>query len=212
MRDHCRSRRIARFGLVSVSPLALAAGLIAAGAAPASADPCSFSGTPSVWSLGSSGNWGTGSNWTPSGAPNSSTTDVCIVDNTSTVTLDISSASIQNLQIASGNTLLASHALNIFGGSILNSGALDITGTPGFTILELENSATTLSGGGTVTLDSTAASAYLRGNGVTLTNVDNTIQGFGTIGDSGTLAIPMKKRSTPTSPAGPSASAQGAAP
>ena len=50
----------------------------------------------------------------------------------------------------------------------------------------------TLSGGGTVTLDTIATnggSAFIEGNGETLTNTNNTIQGTGIIGNGNLVLI-----------------------
>src|SRR5271165_3834478 len=159
--------------------------MLAFSAAPAFA-ACTLT-SPSTWSFGASGDWNTGGHWTPSGVPNSSSTNVCIVD---TVSLDVS-VSVASLQLALGNGLNvnAGETLNIFGPSFLNAGAFAINGASGNAIVNIDGN-TSLSGGGTLTLNSGAGgSAFLRGSGTTLTNVDNTIQGSGEIGDSGALAI-----------------------
>jgi hypothetical protein len=76
-------------------------------------------------------------------------------------------------------------------GAIDNAGIIQQNGGNGSNgTLSIGNSVT-LSGGGTVTLSTTAASggtAILSGNGQTLTNVNNTIQGTGLIGN-GSLAL-----------------------
>ena len=76
---------------------------------------------------------------------------------------------------------------NIFG-TISDRGTFVIDGTSSNAIVNL-GSAVTLSGGGVVTLKSGSGNAFLRGNGFTLTNTADTIQGAGLIGDSGALAI-----------------------
>jgi hypothetical protein len=184
-------RRIARRALVSVSPLALAAGLLAFAATPAAAS-CTLTGTLSTWFLGASGNWNTAGNWSPSGVPNSSTTNVCIVDGLSTVTLD-TSPSVASLQIASGNGLDISSGqrLNIFGPSLVNAGAIQITAGSNNAQLST-NGPVSLTGGGTVTLSNSATNvAYIAQavGGSPLTNVDNTIKGSGNIGSNTGLAF-----------------------
>ena len=193
MRTKSLSRRIARVGLVSVSPLALAAGLIAGAASPAAAASCTLTSAVS-WALGGSGNWNASGHWNPSGVPNSSSTNVCIVDSAnSVVTLDIT-ASVASLQIGSGNGLSMNGGttLNIAGPSWINAGSFVINGGGGSnTFVQLGGNAA-LSGGGTVQMNvnpSSGGSAFLRGSNVTLTNVDNTIQGAGYIGDSGALTL-----------------------
>ena len=78
-------------------------------------------------------------------------------------------------------------------GSIVNKGAITVIAGNGYnnSVLQLQAN-TTLTGGGTVTLSSDGtATAFIQQatNGLTLTNADNTIQGYGTIGNGGlTLA------------------------
>lgn len=55
-----------------------------------------------TWADGNS-DWNTASNWNPATIPDGTSTNVCITDGTSTVTLDISPA-IANLKIGSGNS------------------------------------------------------------------------------------------------------------
>src|SRR5271157_2316811 len=70
---------------------------------PAALGQCTLGGTVTTWTDGNS-NWLNGGNWN-SGAPNSATS-ACITDGTSTVTLDSNSVlSVDDLQLASGNTL-----------------------------------------------------------------------------------------------------------
>jgi hypothetical protein len=134
---------ITRKHLAAASPTTIALGMLAFSAAPAFADSCSLSGTPSVWS-DANGNWNIAGNWTPSGVPGSGAS-VCIVDNTSTVSLNVG-ATVGNLQIASGNTLIIQTQLNLdSGGTFANSGLITMPNTT----LQLNGSAT-LTGGGTV--------------------------------------------------------------
>jgi fibronectin-binding autotransporter adhesin len=157
--------------------MAVAASLVLA-AAPAQAATCTLSG-PTTWSLGASGVWGTAGNWTPATVPNSSSTNVCIVDGASTVSMN-GSFSVGDLQLAGGNTLaVGGNTLNVGGTSILNAGAVTI----GNGNLTLGNNVT-LSGGGTITTTSDVFINQASG-GLTLTNVDNTIQGTGQYGQNG---------------------------
>ena len=89
---------------------------------------------------------------------------------------------------ASSTYTTADGAVTDLDGSIVNNGTFLVNGSAGNAIVQL-GSAVTLSGGGTVTLESKTGSAFLRGSSLTLTNTNNTIQGAGNIGDSGALAI-----------------------
>jgi hypothetical protein len=179
------SRRIARLGLLSASPIALSVGLMAFAATPAAAvsvPSCTLS-TPTVWSDGN-GTWGMSANWTPGVIPDSSTANVCITDGTSTVTIPDISPTFASLQIGGGNTLTTdgSHALEMFGPSLMNNGNLNLNGA-----LELHGDVT-LSGSGTLTMTgvpnpSTGGQIGTDGNDRTLTN-QSTIQGSGLIGSN----------------------------
>ena len=78
-------------------------------------------------------------------------------------------------------------------GSIINKGNLLVKGGGGSNTFLYAPANVTLTGGGTVTLDTTASgggNAYLYPyNGSTLDNVDNTIQGEGIIYNNGTTLI-----------------------
>ncbi|HEY7388103.1 MAG TPA: S-layer family protein [Bryobacteraceae bacterium] len=156
-------------------------GIVGMGSKQAPAATCILS-SPTTWTLGSSSVWGTAGNWTPATVPNSNSTNVCIVDGTSTVSLN-GSFTVGDLQLASGNTVaLGGNTLNVGGTSIVNAGA--ITSANGN--LTLQNNVT-LSGGGTIT---TTSDTFINqaSAGLTLTNMDNTIQGTGQYGQNG-LAI-----------------------
>jgi hypothetical protein len=78
-------------------------------------------------------------------------------------------------------------------GSIVNNGNIQLNGGSGNnTFMNLLGN-TTLSGGGTVTLNSSTGTgaAYIQQNsgGLTLTNTDNTIQGYGVIGNGGLAVV-----------------------
>jgi autotransporter passenger strand-loop-strand repeat protein len=70
-------------------------------------------------------------------------------------------------------------------GAIVNSGAISIDATAGFTDLMVNGSSATLTGGGTVELsDSLGNRIYAAAAADTLTNVNNTIEGAGQIGNT----------------------------
>jgi hypothetical protein len=128
------------------------------------------------------GNWGDSRNWTPHQVPNSST-NTCITDGTSTVTLNYGGQTA-DLQLAGGNTLNFSSAeLTVFGTQIINAGQINVNGGELY-LAEYPNDVT-LTGGGTVTLSGGDISNHAN----TLNNVDNTIQGEGLIYNGGTTLI-----------------------
>ena len=104
-----------------------------------------------------------------------------------------SSSALNGVTISSGSTYTAGPGTTTqLNGAIVNDGTFAINGASGNAIVNL-GSAVTLSGGGMVTMSSGASgNAFLRGNGLTLTNTNDTIQGAGLIGDSGALAIDNK--------------------
>src|SRR6266436_3841025 len=122
---------------------------------------CTLS-SPTTWNMGGNGNWSTNGDWNPAVFPNSSATNVCITNGTSTVTLD-TNASVADLQLATGNILTTNLGtqLSVFGTQILNAGQIVLNGGGGSTFIQ--------QGVG----------------GLTLTNADNTIQGAGIIGNNG---------------------------
>ena len=143
-----------------------------------------------AWTAGQSGYWSNGNNWF-GGVPNSSSTNVCITDGASGVTLDMN-ASVSNLQLASGNQLAVDggNSLSIYGTQLINAGQITIQASSSYAgadaYLNFDNGLeTTLSGGGTVTLvSSDFFKAHLslanNGAGTILYNYD-TIQGVGNI-------------------------------
>jgi len=146
-------------------------------AARAQLGSCALS-SPDFWNVAGNGNWSTGADW--SGGEPGSSSNVCITNGTSTVTLD-TNATIANLQLASGNALDFSSGkdLAVNGGSIVNDGNIAMSsGT-----LTLEHNLT-LSGGGTLTMSGSADINTSCGGCFTLSN-QSTIQGSGTIGTSG---------------------------
>jgi len=150
---------------------------------------CTLS-SPTTWTDGN-GNWSVAGNW--SGGVPTSSTNTCITDGTSTVTLDVS-GSTADLQLASGNILNFDPGtiLSVFGTQIINAGQININSGGGQNaVLELENNVT-LSGAGTLTLANTGgggtAIIYQAAGGLTLTN-QSTIQGAGIIGFNGLSLI-----------------------
>jgi YVTN family beta-propeller protein len=141
-------------------------------------------GAATIWTGGASGNWSNSSNWSTGVVPNGSTVNVCINDGhspASAVTLDIS-VTVANLIIDSGNSLTVSDntALDVTG-KIQNAGLISVAGGANNTFLNID-AAVMLTGGGSVTMSN--GNSYIRENGTgTLTNVNNTISGIGTIGN-----------------------------
>jgi hypothetical protein len=147
------------------------------------------------WVGGASGNWSSAGNWSnsvPSG-------NNVLIDNNnangqgaSTVTEDATST-INNLTVDSDDKLTmnsANNTLTVNGGTISNAGTITINGGGGANSILNLGASTALSGGGTLNLSTTASgggSAYIQGNGTTLTNSE-TIQGEGVIGN-GSLAL-----------------------
>jgi len=163
-------------------------------AIPAARAQCTLSGSPSTWNIAGNGNWSTGSDWNPVGSPNAPSTNVCITNGTSAVTLD-TNASVANLQLASGNTLSTNsgNTLWVNGGTIDNKGNIQVNGGNNHNGALTLNGDTTLQGGGTVTLSIAHAyggTSFIDGDGHTLTNVDNTIQGEGIIGNGSLVLAP----------------------
>jgi hypothetical protein len=163
--------------------------------------PASLGFTNDIWS-GGAGNWSNGNMWS-AGLPNAS--DNVLIDNgnakASPVTLDINAA-INNLMIDSDDSLHFNPGttLTVGGGTISNAGLMVITGGSNANTILALNASTTLSGGGKVTLaynGNGAGAGYIEQgvSGVTLTNVDNTIDGTGIIGN-GALTLINQKNGT----------------
>ncbi len=151
---------------------------------------CTLS-SPDTWSHGANGNWNVAGNWS-GGVPNSSSTNTCITDGGSTVTLNIA-ANVGDLQLASGNILNfnGNTSLTVNGTQILNAGVININGGGNTNTYLYLPTSVTLSGGGLVNLSTTTTggggNAYLElTSGSTLDNVDNTIAGEGIIYNNGT--------------------------
>ncbi|MGO8899804.1 MAG: PEP-CTERM sorting domain-containing protein [Isosphaeraceae bacterium] len=135
---------------------------------------------------GGTGDWNVPGNWTPTGVPNSASTDVFITSGTPSsvaldTTLDILSPTIRNLSLDSFSTLtMVGVNLNVAGSTISNNGAVLIGGSSGNADLYVDASTVTLSGAGTVSLNN--ADSYLEGSSSSNTLVNtSTIQGQGYI-------------------------------
>jgi len=104
------------------------------------------------------------------------------------------SAALTNVTITSGSTYTSPlNTTTALTGTITNDGSLQLNaGSATNTYLEIDAN-TTLQGGGTVTLNSgdTNGLVYVQENGtnLTLTNANNLIEGYGSIGDGGGLAL-----------------------
>ena len=152
---------------------------------------CTLS-SPDTWSHGANGNWSVAGNWS-SGVPNSASTNTCITDGSSTVTLNIA-ASVGDLQLASGNILNfnGNTQLSVNGTQILNAGVINVNGGGNTNTYLYLPTNVALSGGGTVNLSTTTTggggNAYLelQNSGTVLDNVDNTIAGEGIVYNNGT--------------------------
>lgn len=138
-----------------------------------------------VWIGPAVGSWSTASNWSSNTVPSNSggTTYAVTVDGLpgqSTLALLSTSATIQTLGIASGDTLqLASFAtLGVAGGGIQNAGTLALAGSAGLATLRLDAD-TTLSGAGALTGGEDGSNRILGANAsVRLTNAaGHTISG-----------------------------------
>ncbi len=148
--------------------------------------------TPDNW-LGGPGNWNNVALWSTGAMPNSGN-DVSINNSTpaAVVSLNVSDT-INNLSIGSTSVLSfnGSTSLTVGGTAITNSNS---TGTGGITLnnssLIIGSSAVSLSGGGTVTLSNSSGNLIYGSAGANvLTNVDNTIQGAGNIGNGALVLV-----------------------
>jgi len=144
--------------------------------------------TNDTW-VGHTGLWSAPGNWS-SGIPTSNN-NVQVTNSGSVVTEDIS-GSINNLTVSGNNSLSLNDGINltINGNAISNTGTIKFSSTGGGAGITIAAGANvTLSGGGIITLvDSTNPQNYIQGgccSGSTLDNVNNTIQGSGTVGNYG---------------------------
>jgi hypothetical protein len=92
------------------------------------------------------------------------------------------------ITISSGSTYMVPNNSDLFvQGMITNHGTIELAATANSTIMGL-NANTTLNGGGTISMSATSnGNSFIQqqSSGLTLTNVDNLIEGAGYIGNSG---------------------------
>jgi hypothetical protein len=145
---------------------------------------------------GGTGNWNVAGNWTPNGVPNSPTVSVSITGSSgdlSSVTLNNLSPYIQNLSLDSYSTLSINQGqtLNVWLGSpstLTNAGQINVGNSSSTGNIFIAASGATLSGGGTVTPNyaQSMIQSFSPGSS-SLVNMDNTIQGPGSIASCGIL-------------------------
>ncbi len=133
---------------------------------------------------GGTGDWNVSTNWTPTGVPNSPSTDVSITGtsgNLSSVTIDNLAPAVHNLSLDSFSTLSisAGQGLLVAGPSLSNAGQINVGN--GTLYADVNGGTVTLSGGGAISLTNT--NTQIRGayGNETLVNTNNTIQGQGSI-------------------------------
>ena len=142
------------------------------------------------WTASGTGDFTVRSNWS-SGVPSSSI-DAFITNGTlatpTIANLNGATGNVANFQLGSFDTLNVNFGSNfvVNGNLVTNGGAINVNaGSGNNTFLQFTGN-TTLQGGGTVTLNSgdNNGQVYLQqsASGMTLTNVDNTIEGYGVIG------------------------------
>jgi hypothetical protein len=163
---------------------------------------------PSVvsWTAPVSGTWSTASNWTPATVPGAANQADIAVAGAYTVTfcksetvgsLDISDANAilsiidwtgltlggQSASVNDGTILVTYGGLDLDAGTFTNSGTVTLAATsPDTAHLGLSGSVT-LNGGGDILLANSENTITTSVAGTTLTNVNNTIVGIGTIGN-----------------------------
>ena len=112
------------------------------------------------------------------------TTNSAVLDGSTQGPLTITSGSVWTGHVGTTTNL---------SGSIINNGSMNFYAGSGNNTVAGLNANTTLSGGGTFTLNSgdNNGRVYLQQQtgGLTLTNVDNTIQGYGVIGNGGLTLV-----------------------
>ena len=99
----------------------------------------------------------------------------------------VGSADLNGVTISTGSTYTTVGATTQLDSALTDQGTFLLDGSASNAVVNL-GSSVTLSGGGSVTMKTGTGAAYLRGNGVTLTNTNATIQGAGFIGDNAALA------------------------
>lgn len=147
-----------------------------------------------IW-LGGPGVWTNGAKWSLGRAPLSS--DDCLIDNGNTLVSSITvntTGQCNNFSldptdsIALGNSSNPNASLSLFGPTITNNGKITLNQSSHIALTGSGNQ--TLSGGGTITLNT--ATVAINGSGSTLTNVDNTISGQGSLGQGAINIVNQK--------------------
>jgi hypothetical protein len=153
------------------------------------------------WGGNASTSYGNAANWTNGIVPNNGTpagtTYNVFITNTmgnlgavtngfsptiSSLTVGTATGSLNFLTVSDNNSL------TIAGGPIVNFGQLNLNSAGSTTQLVISGSVS-LSGGGTLSMSNQSGNQILAASGSTLTNVDNLIQGSGTIGVNGNLTL-----------------------
>ncbi len=161
--------------------------------------PDSAQAAVAIWT-GGSGDWSVDTNWNPNTVPNNgvNTFNVLIDDGdvgaNSRVFLDID-ASVDNVTVDLSDRLILNDGRTLtidasgLGGTIANSGLIDLTSTGTATMMQVSGGDVTLTGGGFVTLANAGNDKIVGTAGTNrLINEDNTIQGQGLVG-AGTMGI-----------------------
>ena len=142
--------------------------------------------TNEIWSKAVSGNFDTVSHWNPADVPDQNSNVLIKKDGTYTVN-DSTDHTVNKLTV--GNTTPGAVTLDILhatlqvnGGAIINTGVIELNSPAQLLI----GASTKISGGGSILLGDTdhIGSADGLGAAVRLTNVDNTVHGSGSIGDT----------------------------
>jgi len=140
-----------------------------------------FGQTNSTWN-GGTGNWSDLGNWNPAAVPNNSGTttyDVKIGAANSNVTMDVLNDTIDNLTIASKNSLTidAGDSLSLVSGTSFNSGTIDVIGR----------------------LNNDLGSAFTNAGTITSTSTTGLLSNFGTFINNGTISnVTISNNSFPT--------------
>jgi len=160
-----------------------------------------------TWKAGASGDWSTTSDWSLGHVPAANTQAVLATGGTvsSTASDDPTVASIvtshgatiditggtftatigTGTSVNAGAVVIANSATLELGGTAVNSGSIALNGSANTTQLEIVGAALTFTGGGKVMLSTSEHNTILPGGSVaTLTNINNTVTGAGTIGNS----------------------------
>lgn len=147
--------------------------------APVCAQTDSWNGGPGQWSVAS--------NWSLNQVPQSN--NDCVFPAGSTPT-DDTAGLCNNFTLASGDTLTVNPGyLDIYGTTMSNAGTISVITASPINVGGTVGNTVSLSGAGTISLgNANAVISGFSGSNAALVNVDNTIQGFGGIGQ-GVIAL-----------------------